>query len=457
MIMKHVFSFLSMMLFLVSCRDNDFGNEGSTLQPTAFRVEVKYDASFSSLHARNALVVLTNNNSGDTYTQSTDANGFAQFTSVIPGTYKVTVSKKMASDEFNMTFGYASSSSETSFNGIQENAVVNVNVQSTFIELKGARIGDLLIKQISYAGSHATQGASFRDQFIEIHNNSNEVIYADGLYLAQLYGKPNTNTTNNSYSQPNGQFDWSKSIGMTMGSAANTDYVYADYVFRIPGSGTQYPIFPGQSMVIASNGVNHKAPLVDNTGMPVTVQNPALTVDLSTADFEVYLGNFNLSIGEPVYKYDIQNPAVKDMQIAYWGRPGYWNPNNDFIIDNPGRDSFVIFRTDDFESFPSYSDPSYTTVSTNIRYYKQIPNSVIIDGVDLQHFNPNAQRPKMLSASIDASSVSCDAAFNSQAVIRKTKAEFTMANGSKRKVLEDTNNSANDFVKQKANPRGFQQ
>ncbi len=117
----------------------------------------------------------------------------------------------------------------------------------------------------------------------------------------------------------------------------------------------------------------------------------------------------------------------------------------------------MIFRTDAFESFPSYSDPSYTAVSTNIRYYKQIPNSVIIDGVDLQHFNPNSQRPKMLSASIDASSVSCDAAFNSQAVIRKTKTEVTMANGSKRKVLEDTNNSANDFVKQAALPRGFQQ
>ncbi|MDR6404277.1 MULTISPECIES: DUF4876 domain-containing protein [Chryseobacterium] len=455
--MKQLLSFLTIMLLLISCRDDDFGSNNNSLQPTNFRVEVKYDATYGSLHAKNATVVLTNNNSSDTYTQSTDANGFANFTNVIPGTYKVTVFKKMLSDEFNTTFGYAPTVSEISFNGVQENATINVNVQSTFIELKGARIGDLLIKQIYYAGSHATQGASFRDQFIEIYNNSNEVIYADGLYIGQLYGKVNTNTTNNNYSQPNGQFDWSKSIGMTMGSTANTDYVYADYVLKIPGNGTQYPIFPGQSIVIAANGVNHKAPLVDNTGTPITVQNPSLTVDLSTADFEVYLGDFNLSIGEPVYKYDIQNPAVKDMQIAYWGRQGYWSPNNDFLIDNPGRDSFVIFRINDFDTLPNYSDPSVTSISSSTRFFKQIPNSAIIDGVDLQHFNPNSQRPKMLSAAVDASSISCDASFNSQAVIRKTKTEVTMSNGTKRKILEDSNNSANDFVKQAANPRGFQQ
>ncbi|WP_326983823.1 DUF4876 domain-containing protein [Chryseobacterium sp. MYb264] len=454
--MKQLLSLLTIMLLLVSCRDDDFGNQGNNLQPTTFRVEVKYDAAYNTLHSKNATVVLVNNNSGDTYTETTDANGFANFASVIPGTYKVTVSKKMLADEFNSTFGYASSGSEITFNGVQENAIINANIQTTFIELKGARVGDLLIKQIYYAGSHPTQGANFRDQFIEIYNNSNETIYADGLYIAQLYGKTNTNTSNNNYSQANGQFDWSKSVGMIGGTSANTDYVYADYVLKIPGNGTQYPIFPGKSIVIAQNGMNHKIPLVDNTGAPISIQNPSLTVDLSTADFEVYLGDFNLSIGESVYKFDIQNPAVKDMDIAYWGRTGSWSPNNDFIIDNLGRDSFAIFKANNFADFPQYADPSVSTVTTSTRYYKQIPNSVIIDGVDLQHYNPNSQRPKMLNASVDATFISCDASFNSQAVIRKTKSEVTMSDGSKRKILEDSNNSANDFVKQQANPRGFQ-
>ncbi|MBB6370284.1 DUF4876 domain-containing protein [Chryseobacterium shigense] len=457
--MKQLLSLFTIILMLISCRDDDFGNGGNaTLQPVAYQVKVSYDkAVYGDKQAKTATVVMTNNNSGDTYTLNTDANGYANFQNVIPGTYKITVSKKMLSNEFLATFGYQAASAEMSFNGVQENAIISANIQSTSVEVKGARVGDLLIKQVYYAGSHALQGASFRDQFIEIYNNSDQIIYADGLYIGQLYGKVNT-ATNNSYSQANGQFDWSKSIGMTMGNAANTDYAYADYVIKVPGNGTQYPILPGESVVIAQNGVNHKAPLVDNTGNPITIQNPALTVDLSTSNFEVYLGNYNLSIGQPVYKFDIQNPAVPDMQIAYWGRTGYWSPNNDFIIDNLGRDSFVIFRADDLDALPDYSDPSVTTVNSNTRYFKQIPNNIIIDGVDLQHYNPNSQRPKMLSASIDASSIACDASFNSQAVIRKTKALVDLPNnGGKRKVLEDTNNSANDFVKQTANPRGFQQ
>lgn len=40
--------------------------------------------------------------------------------------------------------------------------------------------------------------------------------------------------------------------------------------------------------------------------------------------------------------------------------------------------------------------------------------------------------------------------YSSYAVIRKTQ---TTING--RKILKDTNNSAEDFVSQKANPRGF--
>ena len=355
----------------------------------------------------------------------------------------------MTDVEFNSTFGYAPTSTNVQFNGNQESVTVNVNVTATTIELKSARIGDLVIKQIYYAGSHTTQGASFRDQFIEIYNNSNEVIYADGLYIGQLYGK--NNTTTSTFTLPNGQFDWSQSIGMTLGNSANTNYVYADYVIRIPGTGNEYPIQPGASIVIAQSALNHKAPLVDNNGEPLSVQNPALTVDLSAADFEVYLGDFRTSIGEAPYVYDIQNPAVRDMEIAYWGRPGYYSGNRDFLLDNPGRDSFVIFRAEDLATFQNYSDPSVTTIAANTKFFLQIPTNVIIDGVDLQHFNPSSQRPKMLPSNVDASSINCDAAFNSQSVIRKTKSTI---NG--RVIVEDTNNSSADFVKlAMANPRGF--
>lgn len=450
--MKNIVYLLSFLLIFISCRDDDFGKNatGNMLQPVSFKVYAKYDNNYNNKPSKKATVVLTNTNSADSYTLETNDDGVAHFENVIPGTYKINISKKMLPAEYLATFGTALQDNEINFNGTQEGVIVNLNVPSTSVELKAARVGDLVIKQIYYAGSHATQGASFRDQFIEIYNNSNLVMYADGLYIAQLYGK--SNTTVNATSLANGQFDWSKSLGMTLGNAANTDYVYADYVLKIPGNGTQYPIQPGESIIIAQNAVNHKAPLVDNTGNPINIINPDLTVDLSIADFDAYLGDFKLSIGDTVFKTDIQNPAVQDVEIAYWGRSGYWNANNDFLIDNLGRDSFAIFKTNDFSSFQNYSDPSVSAIANNTKFYIQIPTNIIIDGIDLQHYSPNSQRPKMLPSSVDASAINCDASFNSQAVMRKTK---TTING--RIILEDTNNSINDFVKQKANPRGFQQ
>ena len=139
------------------------------------------------------------------------------------------------------------------------------------------------------------------------------------------------------------------------------------------------------------------------------------------------------------------------MDISYWGRSGYYSGNKDFLMDNPGRDSFVIFRTPDLATYQDYADPSVTTVVAATKFYIQIPTTTIIDGVDLQNFNPSSPRPKMLPSTVDASFTNCDASFNSQSVIRKTKA---VVGG--RVILEDTNNSANDFVKlAMANPRGF--
>lgn len=447
--MKKILLLLTAVLALSSCSDDDFGSDNG-LQPVTFSVNLKYDtAAFNGIVVNNGNVILTNTNTGDTYTVASNASGVASFASILPGTYNITATKTLAKTEFTSLFGYAPSTETVAFNGSQEQVIVNANVTSASIELKSVRVGDLVIKQIYYAGSHAQQGAVFRDQFIEIYNNSNEVIYADGLLIGQLYGK--TSTTVNATSLANGQFDWSKSMGIGLGESANKDYVYADYVLRISGSGQEHPIAPGKSIVIAQTGINHKAPLVDNSGEPLTVQNPDLTIDLSTADFEVYLGDYRLSIGQDIYRFDIQNPAVKDMEIAYWGRAGYGSGNKDFILDNLGRDSFIIFRSEELNTYPDFPDPSVSSVIATTKYFMQIPISKIIDGVDLQHYSPSSARPKMLQPQIDASFIGCDASFNSQSVIRKTKATV---NG--RIILEDTNNSANDFIKlAKANPKGF--
>jgi len=421
-------------LIIQSCSNDD--NENEALKPVDFSVSLKYEAAFNSLNVKKASITIVNTETANKYTVESDESGVALFKQILPGTYSITATKVIQSAEFTETFGYTPTEVEINFNGSASSIIVNATAIATSIEMKTSKVGDFVIKQIYYGGSDTKKGAVFRDQFIEIYNNSNTVQYADGLYMAQLTGS--TTTTVAAYSLPNGQFDWSKSEGMTLANA-NTDYVYALNIIKVPGSGTQYPVQPGKSIVIAQNAISHKANYIDNNGKAVSIVSPELTVDLSTADFESFLGTYS---GD-TYQYDIQNPAVPDVNIAYWG-----NSNNDMIFDSLGRHGYTIFKMTDaeFAALKKYKNPK-GDASLSL----QIPVSVLIDGVDTTRDLGSLLVPKKLPSQIDGGNTYIPSgAYSSKSVIRKTKT--TIAG---RIVLQDTNNSTNDFVEITANPRGF--
>lgn len=108
---------------------------------------------------------------------------------------------------------------------------MNANISSTVMQISSGNIGDLVIKQYYYGGSSTKLGAGIRDHFIEIHNNSAETIFADGLYIALTEGNIDNKVA--SYTLANGQYDWSQTAGG--GAAANTDFIYANTIIRIPG------------------------------------------------------------------------------------------------------------------------------------------------------------------------------------------------------------------------------
>lgn len=456
--MKKILFALTATLAFISCSEDDFGTNGSGLGTLNYTVTVLYDDNNPTTTnggiVANAQVTLINTSTSDTYEVNTNAAGQATLTNLLPGTYNIKAIKTFTNQEFENLFGYPENDEEIVFNGALNNTIINVNLNTSVVEIKQAKTGDLLIKQVYYAGSNASQGAVMRDQFIEIYNNSNEVLYADGLYIAQLFGSTtiNPSTANAPYSLSTGQWDWAQSIGMNLISGnANTDYVYADYVIQIPGNGTQYPIQPGQSIVVAQTAVNHKAPVLNNAGNPITINNPDLTIDLSEADFEAYLGDFRISIGEQPLATDLENPAVPNVLVAYWGIPGSYFGNKDMILDPQGRDSFAIFKDENFINYRKFTTPNIVNPVANSAYYIQIPVNKIIDGVETQYFNPSSPRPKMLPSDIDASAIATAAAYNSTSIIRKTKTETPTG----RKILKDTNNSSEDFVVVRANPRGF--
>lgn len=446
--MKNIITYLFLPLFLLitGCkREDDFGG-GGDLQPVPFTIAAKYDVEkLGGKKAANVDIILENISTGDKITGKTDTNGELKFEAILPGTYNITAESKMTQQEYQDFFGSSVSNSEVHFGGMQEKVIINANISSTVITLSSGRVGDLVIKQVYYAGSSTTEGAVFRDHFLEIYNNSEETIFADGLYIALLEGNTNSNVA--SYTLANGQYDWSQSTGNNIGGTANTDYVYANIVIKIPGSGNQYPVLPGKSIVIAQTAINHKAPYDNLNGQSVPIKKPELTVDLSGADFETYLGDYLTANGGSPYMYDIQNVMVPDMQIVHWAAA-----SKDLLLSPTSRPAFIIFKAspDEVSAFAKVPSPKNLTGSL----FARIPKKMIIDGVDTT--DKELKAPKDLPADIDATRAFIKDEtgapypdYSSYSIIRKIK---EVING--RVVLMDTNNSQNDFTTIKANPRG---
>ncbi|TDS17602.1 DUF4876 domain-containing protein [Sphingobacterium paludis] len=415
--------------------------------PDAVTSNLNVDLSFANTSYREALnnsevTVRLKNLLNGALVESKHKLGAVQFASIASGAYDIEASISFTKDEFLNLTGEDAGGATITFNASAKNVSITSDTQLQLQLIAGVN-GDFVIKQVYYAGSDNRDGASFRDQFFEIYNNTDRVLYADSLYFGRLWGKQSATDASHHF-QANGQLDWSKSIDMTIGAAANSDYVYARDLFMIPGSGKDHPVQPGESIVIAQNALNHKVPFIGNNGREVTVRDPSLTIDLSGADFETYFGDLP---GETPFASDIDNPNVPNVQvIVYQG--------NDWLLDALGRDSYYIFKgptRQDVTALKKYYAPLLRTPSVSAREYTQIPAAWIMDGLDAQPNVASSQIPKKLFPSIDAGyTFVTEGSYSSLSVMRKVAREE-----GGRKILQDTNNSTNDFVSGRANPRGF--
>ena len=132
------------------------------------------------------------------------------------------------------------------------------------LTIKGLKISPLIFKEIYYACSNTPLKKSYiHDQFYEVYNNSSSILYLDGIYFANLY--PDRSNTDIPL--------WPEEDG--------DDYIYALRVWKFPGSGSDYPLQPGESCVIAQFAVNHQ----------LDIYNPNSPVNTTSADFEFYMNN----------------------------------------------------------------------------------------------------------------------------------------------------------------------
>lgn len=381
-----VYRIIILFLFSVLIWSCDDDNE---VKPVSVIVNLSYPEDYVTAVGEGIEAKLTSTTGGPEYTGTTTITGDVVFSAVIPGNYNLTATQSLNAEQALTVTGKFKQ--PITLNGQSAiDILANTLDQSFALTISGVPAGDLVFKEVYYTG---VPNFYFSDQFIELYNNSDEVIYLDGLYIADIFGVA-------------GQINPSST---PTPFKSDVDHVYANSVWQIPGTGQQHALQPGQSTIIAQDGINHKE------------QNANTTVDLSAANWETY--------NQRDDNADLDAPNVANLTRVYF-TGGF-----DWLLPVFGP-SLVIFRTSNFETLAQTAIPG-STAAPRIK----IPNSIVIDTFEALR-DAESGTFKRIPAGVDAGFVFASNTYTGESFRRKLA---TTVEG--RKVLQDTNNSSNDFVK----------
>ena len=382
--MKYILFFCASILFaFYGCMDDDTKAHG------LLKVELNFQDEFKNTNPDKIDVVIINRTTGRKFSEKTDNNGFATF-DVEEGIYNI-------SSVYNMN-------ADTVFNGNLSDVIVTsaTSGEKVGMEMIFGKLSPLVFKEIYYTGVRTPANKTYySDQFHEVYNNSNEVQYLDGLCLAVLEpssSKPSSWVTEEGKLMPLLPVNW--------------------MAWRIPGNGTDHPLLPGESIVIALDAINHHD---DPSG------NPNSTVDMSNADWEIY---FELSGG------DTDNPSVPNMQMIWTNN--YKMP--DWMHNTMGSAVILFKIPEPWEDFVNDPDNLMTKPSsTSSTKYLMIPKDYVVDAVECVQSETKSY--KRLLKELDAGYIYCSGTFVKESIRRKVK---DIIGG--RVIYKDTNNSTEDFV-----------
>lgn len=305
---------------------------------------------------------------------------------------------------------------------IQDNAqqIYNVRAMAYSVEIKKGlnniplvaylqpKGDDLIIAEIFFAGTQQASGNAYiGDDYIKLYNNTDHVIYADGISIFE------------SEFITVEKFDYTPDI---MSEAMSVDAIYT-----VPGNGTDYPVQPGEYFLIADNAIDHR------------VANPN-SFDLSHADFEWYDESSNPNF------FDIDSPSAPNLDKWYCYTMTMW------MLHNRGFKAYGIARIPKDkgsflkENFYEYEYDMVLEVGTFPMSQEafKINNEWILDVVNL---SVESERVWNVSHS------SLDAGWTYCGTIDKDPTRFFHSVRRKmigltedgHPVLQDTNNSSLDF------------
>lgn len=384
---------LACVLF-ASC--NSFNDAFDAEKVDSLTVAVTANVSVEGVSAE-GLTIKFDNYTEDIHLSKTLTGTNNELSGIIPGIYNVTISGKTTD----------SNGDEYYLNGTLVNKPLYKGANSINITVGGLKISPLIFKEIFYAGSPKYY---FRNQFYELYNNSSNTLYLDGIYFAELI--PTTATTKLPV--------WPTSDG--------DNYCYGNRVWKFPGSGTDYPLKPGESCVISQFAANHKLP----------IYCPNSPVDCSSSEFEFNMNN---------KKYPDQ-PAVDMVHVFYNGKAEKGSTPQ--YLTSVFGGAYVIFQVPKGDTYDPVGNENLSTRDFGSKYatlYAKIPITYVLDAVEAGQ-NETMINAKRVPGVLDAGMTYVGSTYCSLGVARYP---LTDDNGNYvyqdcgSMIFKDTNNSTDDF------------
>jgi len=290
----------------------------------------------------------------------------------------------------------------------QQSIQVGANNQTiTLTAFESLVNDDFVIEEIFFTGTLQSSGNQYYgDDYVKIYNNTDHVLYADGLTL--LESKFVTTM----------KFDYTPDI--------MDDAMTVQAIYTIPGSGTDYPVQPGESLLICDTGIDHR------------VANPN-SFDLSDADWEWY------DVSTSAAHLDIDSPTVPNLDKWYCYTLSF------FVLHNRGFRAWAIARIpiDKEEYLANYSYTYNYVIVVPAGTYPmsqtafKIPNEWIVDAVNCSveaEYVWNVTSPSLDRGWTYCGTMDHDKTRYFHSVRRKM---LYLKDG--HPYLKDTNNSTEDF------------
>ena len=391
--MKQSLYILTTALLLASCIDYD-----AATTEIAVRVQLTMPSEFTGNAGMAGHEIVLQQ--GTTRLQATtDAEGVATFTNLIPDIYDISCSWEITSDQYRqLTQQELNGGTSCTIAGSLNSHLISKE-QTIELATNLSINRDILIGKIYYAGSKDNNNRTYMPgKYLELYNNGNSAVDVAGYYIGLIEAE-----SKQAYTLDNLHEAFADSV------------VLAKQIFRIPAN-KPFPVQPGGTVLIVNSATDH-------------TYEKDMESDLSDADFEA----------KDMSGRTQNNPATPALELIYTMYPSISNMN----LIQSGPCAVVIFHTD--EQIADWQ-LTYPYGKTSGSQWKLVPKRLIIDGVEALANKVTGidVSTKRLYADIDAGYTYIEArsGWTGEVVYRRT-ADKRGADG--HKMLVDTNNSSNDF------------